>query len=82
MTGSQFVQYGSVRHNKDNDDQWSCTFTMPLSTSEDAPHFVHSQPSEVHRFLRVMESLFEAAGIDDDIERKEMIIEYFDAQTV
>ncbi|KAH0581096.1 hypothetical protein H2248_012227 [Termitomyces sp. 'cryptogamus'] len=54
---------------------------LPLSTSRDAPRFTHTQPSEVRRFIQKMESLFKAAGINDDEERKERVTEYVDAET-
>ncbi|KAG6914052.1 hypothetical protein DXG01_002743 [Tephrocybe rancida] len=54
---------------------------MPLSTSRDAPKFVHTQPAEVRRFIKKMETLFKAAGITDGNDKKERITDYVDAQT-
>ncbi|KAG6913632.1 hypothetical protein DXG01_005478, partial [Tephrocybe rancida] len=54
---------------------------MPLSTSRDAPHFMHKQPEEVRRFLYRMETLFELAGITEDQDKKKHILDYVDAQT-
>ncbi|KAG6883686.1 hypothetical protein C0993_004676 [Termitomyces sp. T159_Od127] len=54
---------------------------MPLADSRDASKFRHSEPSEVHWFVQMMESLFDHAGITNDKEKKRRILEYVDAQT-
>ncbi|KAG6901126.1 hypothetical protein C0995_000297 [Termitomyces sp. Mi166 len=55
---------------------------LPWPTSENAPRFMHTQSgSEVYRFVKTMDIMFRRAGITDNQEKKERIVDYVDAQT-
>ena len=53
---------------------------LPLSTSRDMPKVVSMQLTEVWHFLEKIESLFKAAGRNNDEEHKEKVTEYVNAE--
>ena len=55
--------------------------TMIAPGARDAPKFSSKKPHELRRFLRMMEDLWNEAGIDDDDARKALIGKYADQES-
>ena len=57
------------------------TKSMIAPGARDAPKFSSKKPHELRRFLRMMEDLWNDAGIDDDDARKALIGKYADQES-
>jgi hypothetical protein len=54
---------------------------MVAPGSKDAPRFKSSKPEELRRFIRMMEDLWEEAGVTNDQSKKTMIGKYADRES-